>query len=112
MKSLVFYSDAVKNGWEKPNPQKDSMVYHSEIMFGEQEVRMADSEDASMLELIRKLDYAVGFRTEEEVRRAFEVLSKDGEIIRPLETPPYMIIIGTVEDCFGITWTLMCDYNY
>ena len=112
VKSLILYSEAVKNGWAKPNPQRNSKVYHSEIMFGEQEVRMSDSEDTSMLDLIRKLDYAVGFDTEAEVRKAFEVLSEGGEVIQPLETPPYMVIIGTVQDCFGIQWTLMCDFNY
>ena len=73
---------------------------------------MADTRDVSHLQLIRKLDYAVGFRTAEEVKRAFEVLSRDGEVIQPLECPPYMVIIGSVKDCFGIQWTLMCDFNY
>jgi PhnB protein len=111
-KSVILYEDAVKNGWAEPNPMRDGTVYHSEIMFGEQEVRMSDTTDAAHLQLIRKLDYAVGFRTAEEVRKAFEVLSRDGEVIKPLECPPYMVIIGSVRDCFGIQWTLMCDFTY
>ena len=80
-KSVILYEDAVKNGWAEPNPMRDGTVYHSEIMFGEQEVRMSDTTDAAHLQLIRKLDYAVGFRTAEEVRKAFEVLSRDGEVV-------------------------------
>ena len=41
---------------------------------------MADTRDVSHLQLIRKLDYAVGFRTAGEVKKAFEVLNRDGEI--------------------------------
>ena len=111
-KSVILYEDAVKNSWTEPDPQREGTVYHSEIMFGEQEVRMVDTKDVSHLQLIRKLDYAVGFRTAEEVKKAFEVLSRDGEVIQPLECPPYMVIIGSVRDCFGIQWTLMCDFNY
>ena len=58
-------------------------MYHSEIMFGDQEVRMSDTMDVAHLQLIRKLDYAIGFRTAEEVKKAFEVLSRDGEVIQP-----------------------------
>lgn len=112
VRSLILCSDAVKNGWCEPNPARNELVYHSEIMFGEQEVRMADTDDTSMLELIRKVEYSVKFQTEEEVRKAFEVLSEDGEVIQPLEAPPYMVIIGTVKDRFGIKWTLMCDFIY
>ena len=111
-KSVILYEDAVKNGWAEPNPMRNGTVYHSEIMFGDQEVRVSDTMDTAHLQLIRKLDYAVGFRTAEEVKKAFEVLSRDGEVIQPLECPPYMVIIGSVRDCFGIQWTLMCDFNY
>ncbi|MBO5176501.1 MAG: VOC family protein [Lachnospiraceae bacterium] len=111
-KSVILYEDAVKNGWTELDPQREGTVYHSEIMFGDQEVRMTDTMDVPRLQLIRELDYAVGFRTAEEVKKAFDVLSRDGEIIHPLEYPPYMVIIGSVRDCFGIQWTLMCDFNY
>ncbi len=42
VRNLLHYSDAVKKGWERPDEEKESLVYHSEIMFGDQEVRMND----------------------------------------------------------------------
>ena len=83
IRSLLHYSDAVKNGWERPDEEKESLVYHSEI---------------------------IGFDTAEEVEKAFSVLIDGGEVIRPLERPPYMLIIGTVKDRFGVKWELMCDF--
>ena len=73
---------------------------------------MADTLDASCIRVVHESEHLIGFRTAEEVRSAFEVLSRDGEVIAPLNCPPYMVIIGTVRDCFGIPWTLMCDFNY
>jgi PhnB protein len=110
VRSLLHYSDAVKNGWEQPDKEKESLVYHSEIMFGEQEVRMDDLSDEAEVELTKKVIHIIGFDTAEEVENAFSVLSVGGEVIKPLERPPYMVIIGTVKDRFGVHWELMCDY--
>ncbi len=54
--------------------------------------------------------HIIRFDTAEEVENAFSVLSDGGEVIRPLERPPYMVIIGTVKDRFGVIWELMCDF--
>lgn len=110
VKCWITYADAVKAGWEKPNPAKDSSLYHCEIMFGEQEIRMENTEDESLLENVHKVEYLVGFDTEEEVVKAFNILSEGGEVIRPLEKPPFMVVIGSVRDRFGNIWVLMCDF--
>ncbi|WP_167956538.1 VOC family protein [Anaerosporobacter faecicola] len=110
VRSLLHYADAVKNGWEKPDETKNNLVYHSEIMFGEQEVRMNDWSDEEQVRLTKEVMYRVGFDTEEEVIKAFHILSEGGEVIKPLEKPPYMVIIGAVKDRFGIQWELMCDF--
>jgi PhnB protein len=110
VRSLLYYSDAVKNGWEQPDTAKESLVYHSEIMFGEHEVRMNDLSDEENVNITKKVIHIIGFDTEEEVEKAFSVLSDGGEVIKPLERPPYMVIIGTVKDRFGVQWELMCDF--
>lgn len=110
VRSLLHYSDAVKNGWEKPDASKEQFVYHSEIMFGEQEVRISDLSDERDVRLTKEVVHIVGFNTADEVEKAFSVLSEEGEIIKPLERPLYMVIIGSVKDRFGVQWELMCDY--
>jgi PhnB protein len=79
-------------------------------MFGEQEVRMNDLSDEAEVKLTKEVIHIIGFDTVEEVEKAFSVLSDGGEVIRPLERPPYMVIIGTVKDRFGVKWELMCDF--
>lgn len=110
VKSLLHNSDAVKNGWEKPNESIDHLVYHSEILFDEQEIRMADSFDKAKVDVTKEVTHIVGFDTEQEVEKAFAVLSEQGEVITPLERPPYMVITGCVKDRFGLKWELMCDF--
>ena len=110
VRSLLYYSDAVKNGWEQPDAEKEALIYHSEIMFGEQEVRINDLSDEEEVNLTKKVIHIIGFDTAEEVEKAFSVLSEGGEIIKPLQRPPYMVIIGTVKDRFGVQWELMCDF--
>lgn len=110
VKCLLHYSDAVNNGWEQPNPELDKMVYHSEAFFGEHEVRFCDCSKEEA-ELSQKMIYVVGFDTAEEVEATFVTLSEDGEVIQPLSSPPYLVVIGTVKDKFGIQWQLVCDYK-
>ena len=110
VKNLIHYSDAVKNGWEQADSSKDSLVYHSEIMFDEQEVRLSDLSSDEDVNLAKKVKHIIGFDTAEEVENAFSILGEGGEVIKPLERPPYMVIIGSVRDRFGVHWELMCDF--
>lgn len=110
VRSLLHYSDAVTNGWEKSDKEKESFVYHSEIMFGEQEVRMSDLSDEADVKLTKEVKHIIGFDTADEVEHAYQVLSEGGEVLKPLERPPYMVIIGEVKDRFGVKWELMCDF--
>ena len=109
VRSLIHYRDAVANGWERACPEKDSEIYHSELLFGDAEVRIADS-PGEEAELTRKIEHLIGMDTEAEVERAFRMLSEGGEVIMPLTRPPYMVVIGKVRDPFGVMWTLMCDF--
>ncbi len=110
VKTLIHYRDAVSYGWEKPNEDIDDRVYHSEIFFGDCEVRLTDLGDSEKTALTQKITMNVSFDTEEEVRRVFSVLAEEGTIIRELTCPPYMVIIGEVRDQFGVAWCLMCDF--
>lgn len=109
VKSLIHYSDAVNHGWEKQDTLAENRVYHSEILFGNQEVRLSDNSEEEA-ELSRQVVHLISFDTAEEVEEAFAVLREDGEILQPLEKPPYAVIIGTVKDRFGIQWNLVCDF--
>ena len=111
VKTLMHYKDAVEFGWEKPDDRLDKLVYHSELVRGGVELRVTDLGSAEQTELTGRFSFNVQFETEEEVVNAFTVLAKDGKIVRALEKPPFLVIIGEVEDKFGVHWVLMCDFK-
>lgn len=111
VKSLIHYEDAVKFGWEEPNDLKCKQVYHSELVRDETELRVTDLAGKEQAELTRRIQVNVQFETEEEVEKAFQILTKDGEIVRNLVKPPYMVMIGEAKDKFGVHWVLMCDFH-
>jgi len=111
VRSLMHYRDAVAYGWEQPDEEKNNRVYHCEIVSGEQEIRLIDLAGEEQVRLTKQVTHHVQFDTEEEVRAAFTVLSEDGRVVRELEKPPFLVIIGEVIDRFGVRWVLMCDYK-
>ena len=90
----------------KNHSEKDSEFLKAQEIAEQEEASGIHSEETGKHHGVRLVNLT------EEVKKAFEVLSRDGEVIQPLECPPYMVIIGSVRDCFGIQWTLMCDFNY
>ena len=61
---------------------RKSLVHHSEIMFGEHEVRMNDLSDEAEVKLPKEVIHIIGFDTAEEVEKAFSVHSDGGEVMK------------------------------
>lgn len=95
VKCLLYYSDAVKAGWIQADSERMNMVYHSEILFGEQEVRMSDCVGEAS-DLSQEVFLTVKFEKAEQVEQAFNILKEKGTVIVPLERPPYCEIVGSV----------------
>lgn len=106
---LVRYSDADTRDYdEKLIEKRQDMIYHSELMIGNQRIMMADEFD---------IEYIVGtasfltvtFDTDDEVRKAYEVLTEDGTVIYPLRSTTYSSCMASVVDKFGFRWGLMTE---
>lgn len=85
---------------------EDGSVYHAEMHIGGQRVMLGDNPDVPFASS-PSLSLAVCMDSDEEVRRAFEVLSKDGKILYPLQRTPYASSFANVFDHFGFRWVLM-----
>lgn len=105
---LMHYSDAVERGWEKDVPEIRNMVYHSEVLFGEQLFRMSDGANTEP-NINTAVFFAVSLDTIEEVKKAFEVLQASGTVIEKLEPTPYSACMGSVMDKYGIRWRVMTE---
>lgn len=52
IQSIMYYKDAVAHGWESANPAKDKSVYHSELLFGDQLIRMSAGGSCASKEIL------------------------------------------------------------
>ena len=67
--------------------------------------------DEKSIWLTKETLHQAALDSEEDVVKAFTILSEGGEVISPLEKPPYAVIIGEVRDRFGLKWQLFCDFK-
>ena len=111
VETCLYYKDAVRLGWAAPDEGKGDLIFHSEVRFGQQEVRLGDLGGEERIRMTRETRYTVSLDSEEDVIRAFDALAEGGVVIRPLERPPFLVIIGGVRDRFGVNWELLCDYQ-
>lgn len=54
--------------------------------------------------LLPTMSYGIDFATEDEVRKAYEMLKKEGTVLRPLGKLPWSVCSGDVLDKYGIYW--------
>ncbi|WP_051317066.1 VOC family protein [Ectobacillus panaciterrae] len=55
------------------------------------------------------IDLALEFASEEEARKAFEGLSRGGEVLMPFDRVFWGAMFGRVTDPFGISWNIMAE---
>jgi len=85
---------------------EDGRVYHAEICIGGQRIMLGDNADVPFAPSA-SLSLAVLMDSDEEVRRAFDVLSEGGRVLYPLQSTPYASSFANVFDRFGFRWVLM-----
>lgn len=54
------------------------------------------------------ISLAVDYKTEQEVREAFEQLKQGGEVLMELAPQFFSPLYGWVLDKFGVSWQLIC----
>ena len=109
LKFIMRYSDADIRDFDVTltDDWKD-MVYHSELMIGEQRIMMADEMDVEQAKSISHF-LTVTFDTPEEVKRAYEVLEEGATVIYPLHSTTYSSCTASIVDKFGFRWGLMME---
>ena len=106
---ILHYSDADQRDWDVPlTGEQLSYVYHSEAYIGEQRLMLADEIGLASAGS-RSLFLTVTFKTDDRVRQAYEVLTREGSIIHPLHSTTYSSCMASIMDKFGFRWGLMTE---
>lgn len=102
----------MRYGEAPPNPafpireEDKNLVLHAEMTISGTKLNFSDTQDTvsegSMISL------AVDFKTEGEVREAFEQLMQGGEVLMELAPQFFSPLYGWVIDKFGVSWQIIC----
>ena len=106
---LLRYSEADQKDYDKMlTNEQNNMVYHSEIMIGEQRIMLADSFDEPLTKSVSQF-LTITFDTPEEVKLAFHIMEEGATIIHPLHSTTYSSCMASLIDKFGFRWGLMTE---
>ena len=84
------------------------IVYHAEFYIGGQRLTATDSPD-DLPPTTHPMSLLITFETAVEVRKAYEILAEEAEVIYPLQRTSYSSCFVSLVDKFGMRWELMTE---
>jgi PhnB protein len=103
---FLRFSDAKEYEGKLKNEEEYEFVYHAQMVLGKQRYLLCDN-------LFDDLPYGhsmylvATFSRDDDVKKAFEVMSDGATIISPLAKNDISSCCGTLIDRFGVKWDLM-----
>lgn len=105
VKEIHYYNDAPEGSLLKEMKDKSEQIMHSIIDIQGTSFNMSDAEDG-----VTKGDmicFNVFLGSEEDVKRAYEVLSREGDVIHELSEQFFAKLFTAITDKYGIRWQIM-----
>lgn len=112
----MHFSDADPKDWECKEEEKD-LIYHSQIKIGNQILMIADDADAIKDGVVKAsgnsfaIDLLINFDSDEELKKAYDVLCDGATITSPLCSTTYCSLTCALVDKFGGRWQLMSGFK-
>lgn len=104
---LLCNADANPQDYRASEHEQD-LVYHAEIMIGNQQIMMTDDADTTAPKG-NAISLVLTFDTADEVKAAYEIISSGCKIISPIQSTSYSSCFVSLIDKFGIRWELMTE---
>ncbi len=105
---LISYGEANDPQYSSLDDTQKDNIYHSELVLGGHRIFMSDDVEMEA-QTCHSNSLTVIYDTEEEVRRAYEVMKEGSRTIYPLETTSYSSCHVVFVDRFGIRWAIMTE---
>ena len=87
----------------------EGSVQHATFTLNGQEFMCIDSSAEHAFTFTPSISLYVRCETEEEIDRMFTILSRDGQILMPLDKYPFSAKFGWLADRFGVSWQLSLE---
>jgi predicted 3-demethylubiquinone-9 3-methyltransferase (glyoxalase superfamily) len=91
---------------------KAGSVKHAVFLLNGVEFMAIDSEDVHGFSFTPSMSLFVKCKSEEEIDNLFSKLSRDGQIMMPLDQYPFSKKFGWIADKFGVSWQLSLPLNF
>jgi len=107
--ALKFYANIFNHQLKDADVfrNEDGTILHAEIDVFESKLMMADGAPADTL--FQGFSFAINLVDEAEVRRIYQELSDEAEILVPLGEIDFSKCYGVLKDRFGVTWQVCLD---
>lgn len=107
--ALMFYANVFSHQLKDTDifRNEDGTILHSEIDVFGSKLMMADGAPASTS--FQGFSIAINITDEAEVRRIYQELNDDAEIMMPLGEIEFSKCYGVLRDKFGVTWQICLD---
>ena len=106
IKVLLHYADANPQDLIVKDENQRDLIYHSEIMIGNNRLMLNDITDDTF-NIGNSLSLLIHFDTKDEILAAYELLIDSAKIISPMESQTYCSYFASLIDKYGIRWELM-----
>lgn len=109
--AVELYKEAfgLELGYHVLNP--DGSYFHSELYRGEEEM-LSVVESPIETHEDHTVQMSVVFDTEDEVHKAYELLSKEGKIETPIGPLPWSPCAASLMDKFGVWWYISAPQHH
>jgi PhnB protein len=105
---FMRFSEADPKDWTPKNEDEKVFVYHAQMKIGSQRIMLCDNL-FNDLPRGHSVYPVMTFKTADEVKAAYEVLSDEATIINPIGSTTYSACVAALIDKFGIYWDLMVE---
>lgn len=114
IEAVEFYTEAfgLTLGYHEKNP--DGTYMHAALLRDGQEIfAISESHNESLVDIMLKssikearptMSYGINFDKEEEVKKAYSMLEKDGSVLLPLGSLPWSACCAELVDKYGVYW--------
>ena len=108
VKALLCNSDANPDDCEGEVESQVDLVYHAEIYIGDHRITLSDDPDGPAPNT-HPVSLLITFKTAEDVKKAYEIMSEGARIIYPIQRTTYSSCMVSLIDKFGMRWELMTE---
>jgi PhnB protein len=103
---LLWYQDAHPADIDQESSdEKQELVYHAEIMVGNQRIILNDNIDDIPYGI--NVSLLLSFDSTKKVKEAYEILKDGARIITPIRETTYSSCFVSLIDRYGVRWELM-----